>query len=236
MLSTLNVESFLTISTNLISNIIDVKSNGFLFCQNIDISFEHIFVDPTTYKVRLIYIPVTQKLYDSVTSFENELRTHLVKVIQGSIFSTEPKILQFLANLSNGSMTLENLYIAIKTGEIIINDFKEGKNEDELAVNMGTMKIVALNVPTRVEILITKDEFIIGKKAEIVDGVVSFNKMISRSHCKIIKSSNGFFVIDLQSANGTYVNRVKLQPNQAHEIINGDIIRLANSDFQVVIK
>jgi len=39
----------------------------------------------------------------------------------------------------------------------------------------------------------------------------------------------------LQSANGTYVNKIRLQPNKPCAINNGDIIRLANSDFQVVI-
>ena len=42
-------------------------------------------------------------------------------------------------------------------------------------------------------------------------------------------------ITDLQSANGTYVNKAKLQPNQSTPIKNGDVIRLANSDFQVSI-
>ena len=44
-----------------------------------------------------------------------------------------------------------------------------------------------------------------------------------------------YMITDLKSANGTYVNRVRLTPEQPHQIKNGDIIRLANSDFQVVI-
>ena len=92
-----------------------------------------------------------------------------------------------------------------------------------------------MNAPTRVEIEVTKDEFIIGKKKELVDGVVSFNKMISRSHCKINRRGNQYMVTDLQSANGTYVNKVRLQPNQPCQIKNGDVIRMADSDFQVSI-
>ena len=82
---------------------------------------------------------------------------------------------------------------------------------------------------------VTKDSFVIGKNAAVVDGVVSFNKMISRVHCRITKENMQYMITDLKSANGTYVNRVRLTPEQPHQIKNGDIIRLANSDFQVVI-
>lgn len=81
---------------------------------------------------------------------------------------------------------------------------------------------------------IVKDNFIIGKNASIVDGVVSFNKMISRVHCKIIKNSEQYYVEDMQSSNGTYINHIKLQPHQLYKIKEGDIIRLANMDFRVV--
>lgn len=76
----------------------------------------------------------------------------------------------------------------------------------------------------------------IGKKASEVDGVISFNKSISRVHCRINSSANGYSITDLESANGTYVNRVRLKANQTMPIKDGDVIRLANSDFQVAIR
>ena len=54
-------------------------------------------------------------------------------------------------------------------------------------------------------------------------------------HCKVLCKQNRYYIEDLQSANGTYVNKVRLQPNIETEIKHGDIIRLANSNFQVVI-
>ena len=93
-----------------------------------------------------------------------------------------------------------------------------------------------MNAPTRVEIVVSKDSFVVGKNASAVDGVISFNKMISRVHCRIDKRGSQYTITDLQSANGTFVNKVKLRPNQPHPIKTGDIIRLANSDFQVSSK
>lgn len=230
MIPSLDVDRFLTIVTNLFSDIIEVKNNGFLSCQNIDISFEHIFVDPTTYKVSLVYLPITKKIYGDNSGFENEIRTGLVKLISGvSILSTS-KTMQLASDLSNGSLTLEDVYNRIKGGKRI-----DTVNHEKNRTGSGSLRIIAMNAPNRTELVVNKDEFVIGKKAELCDGVVGFNKMISRVHCKIIKRGSQFSIVDLQSANGTYVNKVRLQPNQPQLIKNGDVIRLANSDFQVSI-
>jgi len=229
MIPSLDAENFLTIVSNLLTDIIDVKHNGFLSCQNIDISFERIYVDPTTYKVSLVYLPLNQHIYEDNSSFENELRTGLVKLISGISTLSTSKTMQFSADLSDGTLTIEDLERRLKGGKIDESFIKDIPKET------GKLRIIAMNAPTRVEIEVTKDEFIIGKKPELCDGVISFNKMISRSHCKINKRGKQFVITDLQSANGTYVNRVRLQPNQPHPINNGDVVRLANSDFQVSI-
>lgn len=55
LLSTIDAERFLTVLCNLLGAIINVQSNGFLTCRNIDASFERIYIDPNTYKVNLVY-------------------------------------------------------------------------------------------------------------------------------------------------------------------------------------
>ena len=230
MLPTLDSESFLTIVANLLSDIIDVKLNGFLSCQNIDIAFERIYVDPATYKVSLVYLPLSKRIFDDNSSFENEVRTGLVKLISGISTLSSPKTTQFSADLSNGTLSIEDLFACIKGGKSLnVGTSSDNQCQEAPAV----LRIIAMNAPSRVEITVTKDEFVIGKKAELCDGVIGFNKMISRSHCRINRRGNQYTITDLQSANGTYVNRVRLQPNQPHPIKNGDVIRLADSDFQV---
>ena len=234
MIPSLDADSFLTIVSNMLSDIIDVKHNGFLSCQNIDISFERIYVDPTTHKVSLVYLPLSKRIFDDNSSFENEIRTGLVKLISGVSTLSSPKTIQFSADLSNGTLSIEDLHARIKGGKTIV----DRGGTDEVIQNKpssGSLRITAMNAPTRVEIVVTKDEFVIGKKPELCDGVIDFNKMISRSHCRINKKGSQYTITDLQSANGTYVNKVRLQPNQPHPINNGDVIRLANSDFQVSI-
>lgn len=232
LLPSLDADSFLTIVGNLLADIIDVKHNGFLSCQNIDISFDKVFVDPATYKVGLIYVPVSKRIYEDSSTFENEVRTGLVKLISGISTLSTPKTMQFASDLSNGLISMEDLYARIKGGHG--GDGGHGF-DDGGDSKPGLLRIVAMNAPTRVTIDVTKDSFIIGKNASAVDGVVAFNKMISRVHCRIDSCNGKYTITDLQSANGTYVNKVRLQPNQPQPIKNGDVIRLANSDFQVSV-
>lgn len=230
MIPTLDPDSFMTIMASVFFNILSVKQNGFLSCPNIEIAFEKIFVDPSTYKVALVYLPISKRVYLDESIFENELRTSLVKIISGVSTLSSVKTEQFKTDLANGMLSIKDLYDRVKSGKMFQTSHQTSKQNVG-----GKMQLVAMNAPVRVEIEVTKDDFTIGKNAAIVDAVVSFNKMISRVHCRIIKVNGQYMIADMQSANGTYVNKVRLVPKQLYPIKNGDIVRLANSDFQVVI-
>lgn len=231
ILPKLNSESFLSIVSNLFGCIIEAKNHGFLSCKHIDISFDHIFIDPTTYKVKLVYIPALNNLYDDTSSFESEIRISLIKIISemSNISSTKTMYLSF--DLQNGSVSLESIFSKLSGKSNNLNSHS-GSNKLQ---GTNQIKLVAMDVRPRFEVVINKPEFIIGKKQSVVDGVISFNKMISRIHCKVICKQDDYYIEDLQSANGTYINNVRLQPKVATRIKHGDVVRLANSNFQVVV-
>lgn len=231
LLPTLDADRFMIIATNLLSDIIDVKNNGFLACENINISLDNIYVDMTTYKVHLVYLPISKRLFDSYTFFENELRSSLVKIISNTGSISSPQTAQFSSNLTDGTLSLEGLYSQIKNGNTV-----GPPTYHPINTSSGTVHMIATNAPARFEIVIDKDEFVIGKSEAQVDGFISFNKAISRKHCKICRSGNQYTISDLDSANGTFVNKRRLQPYQPHPIKHGDVVRLANSYFQIEIR
>ena len=98
----------------------------------------------------------------------------------------------------------------------------------------GSIKLVAMNAPSHFELVIDRDDAVIGKKQELVDMVIPFNRMISRKHCRITNRTGIYYINDEGSANGTFVNGVRLNPGQKAQINRGDIIRMADSDFQIV--
>ncbi len=225
-------DTLLTIFVNLFANIIEVRNNGFLTSQNIDLSWDKIFVEPNTLKVKLVYLPISAKAFDSYAAFESELRSGLVKLINKVLPSTNSRIEQLLADLSNGSLTLDDLYNKMRgNGTVPVSNsgYREGKEVTE-----NKLRMVAMNAPGHFEIMLDRDSMTIGKKEELVDAVIPFNKMISRKHCKITRQSGMYYVTDEGSANGTYVNKMRIAPNQSTPIKKGDILRLADSDFQIV--
>lgn len=79
--------------------------------------------------------------------------------------------------------------------------------------------------------VIDKAEFYIGKKNELADFVISDNPVLSRQHAMIYRDKDSFYLKDCNSANGTFVNGVKLVENQRVPLKNGDTIVLANEKF-----
>ncbi len=239
MMSNISPENFMTIVSNLFGAILAVKNNGFLSCENIDISFEHIFVDANTYKVNLVYVPVEKGMFEDYASFESELRTTLIKTISAFPSFSTPNLFKLQSDLSDGRKSLEDVYNGMangKTGYTGNTDYKKTSSGSiRKSILDQTARLVAMNAPTHTEFVINKDSFLIGRNSSAVDGVVSFNGMVSKVHCRIDKYRSKYALTDLKSANGTYINKSKLEPNKPYYIKNGDIIRLANSDFQFVI-
>lgn len=232
LISSINADIFISIISDFISNIMSVKSNGFLSCKNIDVSLEHIYVDPLTNHVRLIYIPLNVDLYSDMFQFERALRTEICKAIKMSSSLNSPQTNKLLKNLNDETVPIENLICSFgggkEAGNIYLNKF--GQN-----LVKQSMRLVAVNTPLPFELKVNRDEFTIGRKESQVDGLISFNKMIGRVHCKVNYIKGSYYITDLQSANGTYVNKVRITPNEPFRVENGDIVRLANSEFRVEI-
>ena len=85
----------------------------------------------------------------------------------------------------------------------------------------------------KVELLINKDEYILGKNPKIVDGLLDISPTISRKHCKIVKLKQKYYIEDLESANHTYVNGEIVESGKRVRIKPGDQIRLAEIEFGI---
>ena len=79
-------------------------------------------------------------------------------------------------------------------------------------------------------IIIENYPFLIGKLKKNVDGVIRHNS-ISRVQAKIQLIDNKYFLEDLNSKNGTYVNEERIEPYEIVEIKIGDKIGFAEIDF-----
>ena len=226
ILPTISPDGFRAVVASILSAMIQVRSIGFLDVENIDISFEKIFVDPTTNQVSLIYVPTKNKLHGDAYEAENELRTALIKIIDAITTLATPKNVAMSVDLSNGMLSLDDVLKKITAG---------GPEEGPGKSRTPELRLRLISDVQTMELLITHGNYIIGK-SEDADGKIMFNKYIGRRHCRIDLHGGKFYLVDLESKNHSFVNKKMLPPNKPCQLNNGDLVRLANSDFKVIIR
>lgn len=78
---------------------------------------------------------------------------------------------------------------------------------------------------------ITDKDFVLGKSRDKVDGEIIGNPAVSRVHCKILVRNKSYYIQDLGSSNGTFLNGKKVTMTEPLEIQDGSRIRIANLEF-----
>lgn len=227
LLPSLGPDAFMVILTNLLTAVIEVKNNGFLHCENLDISFDKIFVDCNNYMTYLIYLPINiENSPKNYAIFENDLKTNIVNAVNTNHNIAGPETFKIISEITRTSPSVESLLRLVQVVPPAPLIMPKGN-----PAAAGTLVMEAVNAPVLTTFVINKSVFVIGKSADNVDGVVSFNKAVSRVHCKFVMNNGSYSLVDMGSANGTYLNGKKLAMNQQTPVKPGDRIRLANSEF-----
>ncbi len=76
-------------------------------------------------------------------------------------------------------------------------------------------------------IVIDRSPFLLGKKNERVDGMIR-DGSVSRIHASIYSQNGKYFLSDMNSTNGTYINGRRLEVNETAALENGDTVGFAN--------
>lgn len=227
-----SVDTFITVINKLMRVAISVKDNGFIEYRNIIANLKNIFVDENNLNVYFIYLPIantdrTDKM------FIDEIKRNILKVMDFNSYLRGVQVNNLRFNLTTNKTLEEILYDMDNTSNKNIVE-----TIDNRGITIGSVsKRIALkgiNTPIDINILIDKDRYLIGSSREYADGVITFNKAISRRHCMILKEMNDYYIVDIGSANGTYLNGVRINKNIKMKIKNGDIIKIANSEFRII--
>ena len=89
------------------------------------------------------------------------------------------------------------------------------------------------SLPFKINEHYTIDEILsLGRRSS--NDIIIKDPYVSKSHFQIIKDEDNYFLEDLDSANGTYLNGYILE--DAVELKNGDIIKVGNIEFLFVNK
>jgi pSer/pThr/pTyr-binding forkhead associated (FHA) protein len=112
---------------------------------------------------------------------------------------------------------------------------KSGVPEDGLAVY-----IEGSSNPSFID---SRGEFVMGRKVGTTsEGLLDLSPLggyhlgLSRRHAVIRRTEQGYEVLDLGSANGTWLNDERLTPHQAYPLASGSHLRLGNMRLFVLYR
>lgn len=80
-------------------------------------------------------------------------------------------------------------------------------------------------------VFLTKFPFYIGSLPEYMDYVIT-RDTVSRFHAKVVRQGQSFFLVDLNSTNGTKINGKGLNLQEQAELHSGDYVMFADAEYR----
>ena len=101
-----------------------------------------------------------------------------------------------------------------------------------IAPPAGASMLMSLHPDAYPDLVLEKRVTLIGKNPDQVDICID-SEVVSRVHARIEKDKEKYFVTDLSSLNGTFVNQERLLPMQCQALENGDRVSFAGVDYRM---
>ena len=132
------------------------------------------------------------------------------------------------ANQSGGTGMETNMLGGADAGTMVLSGGPVMNKPQSGGMNAGTL----IRKKTGDNIILCKPETTFGKDSLHVDYCIRDNSAISRVHAVFTVNAQGVCIVDKNSTNGTFVNGTKLGANESRMLNKGDIVRLANEEFE----
>lgn len=121
--------------------------------------------------------------------------------------------------------------------EVVVENEGHDSDKTVLLWNQNAAKQVILtdiNSPIRSFQVPLNQSIIVGRKTVGCDIVLDYDKSVSRRHCEISVRNNKFYIRDLQSTSGTFLNGSKVLTET--EIFSGNILKLGRLEMRFEVK
>lgn len=219
---------FFALTSDLFLNIARLQENGLLSCRKTDLSFHRIYADADTGRTRLLYYPLDAVLFRDESDFMEALRGSFIRYLTSDRSALTGAAEEALRDLQDYSLTVRD--IGERLGRYARHGSAPGGPRGSGAV---TAVLTAVGLPYPLVFHVDRDRFTIGRGLQTADGVIPGDRRVGRAHCRLIRNGGQMALQDLESVNGTYVNRKRLLPGTLHVLSDGDRIRIAGTEFSV---
>jgi len=157
-------------------------------------------------------------------------------------------IIAIILILSKKKKSSENWNLNIEDTFVEADNEKTERYEEELTAKLDdelTQKLQDFGFGVRFQLsevsdpaimyrcTISSGKIVIGRKSALCNLVITNDKAVSGEHCEVYTRMNKFYVKDMKSTNGTFVDGVQVFGET--EIKNGSILKLGTTEYRVTI-
>ncbi len=200
----------------------------------------YVFVDVEDIRIKLLYIPLESYnvvLHKSMRElFLSLLFTIDLQVIEND--NRVKKMISYLQDVSFDVMVFDAMLSSLKEQKIQKKDwiksiFRKEKiktfehNETVVMVNHENNRILDFE---NCSIPIDKKSFLIGRSKSLVDFAIPESLTVGRIHAEVVKESDDYYVVDINTKNGTFINGKRLQSQKKYKLNSGDEVRFGNEE------
>ena len=188
---------------------------------------DYVFIEERSLTVFMLYIPLQP--FEAVGSLP-ELLQGIVR--EASFDDSEPtdyinSFLEIIGRNAPSAYVLSEYIRYLKQDHGI-----PGKIGNE-TLPEGVEHAALLERQTGRQYPVNKLPFRIGKQQDLSDLRIE-SHMVSRSHAEIILEQGSYYLADLGSTNGTYLNGRQLKASVKEQLHENDMLRFADRDYQFI--
>lgn len=199
---------------------------------------EYIYLEPDSWEPAFCYDPFGQQdMREELLKLAEFLLEHLERQEQEAVALGY----EFYRLAGEEHVPLARVLLGEETGEELLQEETEPEKVNQERANQETMflnreKRSGLTLrsenPSYPNFSIETESFLIGKKKDMVDGWLKA-RGISRMHGRISKEGDAYYLTDLNSTNGTFLNGGRLEINEKARIRPGDSIGFGDVRYVV---
>lgn len=224
---------FFQLIYKLILSLQKIKTNGFISLETIDASVNRIFIDRKTMSIKFICVPVsTNMAWQEQNTYECGLLHVIADIISGSVYIGNYYMLQLMEDCRSQQFLPDDICNFMYSGKY--GDWQNiiGNTYVNDMADIHAIKLCGEEEDGS-EIIINKSNFIIGKDAAQCSYAISTSNNVSRKHCVISEEFGRWYIEDLESTNGTFLNNVRIRSGQRMPLKSGDKIVIADRHYIV---
>jgi hypothetical protein len=199
----------------------------------------YIFIDASTLNVKLLYLPLC--------SFEINIHKQMREILLSLLFTIDIKIIESDNRMKQMITYLQDVDFDIMAFDSMIKSIKsEPIKQKKEWFKQIFMKEVDPIIPSadrtilleeeesfpvlefkEKSIIVNKRSFLIGRAKQLVDYAIPEALSLGRVHAEVIKEKDSYYIIDINTKNGTFVNGERIESQKKYPIVKGDCIHIA---------